>query len=58
MTTFISDKLTDVGYCSSDGPMGDPFLSPPIHGFLQLPPAFAESPASPEVLTSIISTHN
>jgi hypothetical protein len=56
MSTFVRDKLTNVGYCVSDGVMVNPFILPPTLGFLKLPLALAESPTSPEVLTSIVST--
>jgi hypothetical protein len=58
MTTFVRDKLTNVTYCSSDGLMVNLFPLPPPLGFLQLPPALVESPTSPEVLTSIVSTQD
>jgi hypothetical protein len=50
MTTFVNDKLTNVGYYVCDGPMVDLVPSPPFLGFLQLLPTFTESPASPKVL--------
>jgi hypothetical protein len=58
MTTFVHDKLTNVAYCPSDGLMVNLFPLPPPLGFLQLSPALAESLASPEVLTSIVSTQD
>ena len=56
MTTFVRNKLTNVGYCLSDASTVHPFLSPPILRFFELIPTVVVTSARPEVLTSIVST--
>jgi hypothetical protein len=58
MTTFVSDKLTNVGYCLSDACIVHPFYSPPSYRFFELPPASVVTSARLEVLISIVSTRD
>jgi hypothetical protein len=58
MTTFVVNKLTNVRYYLSDVSTVHLFLLPPLQGFLELPPAVVVTPASLEVLTSIVYTQD
>jgi len=58
MTTFVGDKLTNVSYCLSDDSFVHPLPSPPSYRFFEQPLVVAVTSASPEVVTSIVSTQD